>query len=1711
MTDSPCISAGGMSRNSSFCWLDKVVASRMVPSRFLRKRSAMCEHVGEERARRVSSLRDEFLERAEVQHIVVGDDEGVGGSRTLDPFQLVDFVESCKGIFGRQLNRVEVKLLCDCGHWQSGQVDIAEVVSLLICGYIYVREATAWRESLRKSFQGGDGASEVLQLLRGLNGGKQVQYKEVEWLMQMASASTTEKSESTTALLMAIAFWYTTPRAETANGLRREMVIARLQMELTFKYGFVRLLTLSLLMALLSCSLVLSAKTDLRRGIRDNLATVFELGKLADVRSISDVVEALRRFDKASARFSPLSPEYLHDSAEWLLQDETKNFDSPERLPQVDLWVGTGFSLQAWVSVDPRTGPPTNSVPILRRPLLGTGASCWSWTFPPGLAYGAQDFGGTSANTRTQQHEEFVEGNYTGYLAARTLVGGSPEIALPELSGLVLHTLVVNSTHVHFMEGPGITVSHVALRRPVTDCEARLQIGSQGLRLTAVRFLPKALSPQDVVEVFEVGATMSHIGYNIRGRLLPPRTSSVELADAIVEREEHLSDQATANTRSMEVSSSLAAFAVIDPSSSLISLGTLDLPVQRALDRVFPEDSWTLVSVPIYTDSSSAVSADGQAFPRLTDAGFTLSVWVKPTGPPGYLFGRAVANSFSRTGEPIWVGWVDFCYHAWVGAQGDRIYMTALDGHAAMEQVIGIEVSTGSEVPDEWRLRGMAYRHLVFRIDPTNSSSYVSICIDGACWGKHHKYRDSKGSPPADCETFPRWSNSVANQTKFFIARRPPNDLHYTGYIANMKHFARALSDAEVERLFLKDPDPEDPEGRPIRGLRGCKRPHEIADIVGERDDLGHDCFWYFRARKAGAPVCERSSWAKRNCQVACGLTEICWGVENPNADMSLWIWERQVDVYPIGRGGVTCVGKSTSAEKVAVDCGLSAREPRDCSALLGNRSGLLVCLGNVSWEIPNGLDCRDIVELHDPYCDWDDSLLDQLSAMARKNGEWAIQFWFESLETECPDPRIRILDGRGALMLWVAPGVNGGSRWDHKCGGTHSGKLFSSLGLSGADSRGPLARSAIVYKDASLLGVRHLAAFGVKHARRSESGTIQGLVGVQCDMQSNFDITGMEPIMPGQRFLRVINVVAPIRLSPLLLTPRFPSMAEVASMRYHSHDIQASKIGPSRPLRQQMTAPLRRKTARFSQKSILVSPPLVTQKRLRPGSCESEFSNTLVMEFANLGRQFGCSSPYSCESHRSSDVYQCPGLGEDGQFLGMEPVNFEDQWVHVEYLVTIAANKFLVRQVGGQQAVITTDDYVDTLTREVTVKALFYSVEFDIITVLTMSFDTSGGRVHAQSNLAHYVALTGETLRSFRALHYLIMLLLGAFALYRIFAMKGVLVPCFCTASRPEPRILLIIAWDCLIVLFILTYQITVLIEREGSEDTTSKSITDIIRIPWGTSTLSFLEKRAVYLRSLETVYSMQSGGARMESFAMALMTFLLLDIVLATGAHPRIAVLTSTMRQAFESLMHFGLIFLLVFSGFALIASWRFGEKREDLASFWAAIKTQFNALLSPPASLAFPEDGSLHLEYVLYVLLYHVLCFFFLMNFMLAIIIDAYAKTEKTTQNRHVAQSIPQDVIDLLRTSILKRRYRWPGRHKIVKHLQQKVSSELVDVRDLMPAGFQSESDVQAFCSFYGRFIGMVGAPEPEAQDATETLFMAVHELQHLSKRSHVKEQL
>merc|ERR1712008_442358 len=92
--------------------------------------------------------------------------------------------------------------------------------------------------------------------------------------------------------------------------------------------------------------------------------------------------------------------------------------------------------------------------------------------------------------------------------------------------------------------------------------------------------------------------------------------------------------------------------------------------------------------------------------------------------------------------------------------------------------------------------------------------------------------------------------------------------------------------------------------------------------------------------------------------------------------------------------------------------------------------------------------------------------------------------------------------------------------------------------------------------------------------------------------------------------------------------------------------------------------------------------------------------------------------------------------------------------------------------------------------------------------------------------------------------------------------------------------------------------------------------------------------------------------------------------------------------------------------------------------------------------------PDEGLAERLFTLYVISFHLVVFFLLVNFFLAIIVEAFLHSKQDTVINDTELSFLQDVIWTIQATILGLRYRWPRRMLMVQKLEKFTTYRVTD---------------------------------------------------------------
>lgn len=212
-----------------------------------------------------------------------------------------------------------------------------------------------------------------------------------------------------------------------------------------------------------------------------------------------------------------------------------------------------------------------------------------------------------------------------------------------------------------------------------------------------------------------------------------------------------------------------------------------------------------------------------------------------------------------------------------------------------------------------------------------------------------------------------------------------------------------------------------------------------------------------------------------------------------------------------------------------------------------------------------------------------------------------------------------------------------------------------------------------------------------------------------------------------------------------------------------------------------------------------------------------------------------------------------------------------------------------------------------------------------------------------------------------------------------------------------------------------------------------------------------------AEYFKVKSVIYEESSWLERHRIAAYVVLYVQFLQMVLAFNVHPRVAMLTSTIQKALFNMMHFFFVFAILFLMLAFMANFLLGGRIHLFGTFGGACSAQVRMLFGEFIYADGVEvlSGSALVMYWLYAISFMLIVFFTLLNFFLAIIVDAFVDVKNDCGTLRCTQSFFRDLCTMVASSYFQRKYKLPPRKRLVQYL-----TEVMDDFNRRPKGEQTE---------------------------------------------------
>jgi len=349
--------------------------------------------------------------------------------------------------------------------------------------------------------------------------------------------------------------------------------------------------------------------------------------------------------------------------------------------------------------------------------------------------------------------------------------------------------------------------------------------------------------------------------------------------------------------------------------------------------------------------------------------------------------------------------------------------------------------------------------------------------------------------------------------------------------------------------------------------------------------------------------------------------------------------------------------------------------------------------------------------------------------------------------------------------------------------------------------------------------------------------------------------------------------------------------------------------------------------------------------------------------------------------------------------------------------------------------------DWLNINTDEVSLSTVIYTEGQEIFTSVTLTFKVDeAGNVHESHQLVSYRDLTEDS----KAIFIVCLIICCAMAFI------GVSLSVIAMIKNPESCKWGLQAFELLSRSLLFAYPIVLLVSW-SQQVPMSKEYDYLLRAILDMPELTETSANAALSQYFEVkthIYK-EIRWLREHRISANLVLYLQFwQLMLYLSAHPRMAMLTDTVFKACWNILHFLCLFMVLFCMMAFMAHWQLGEFIRDFTTYGAAISTQARMIYGEFIYVdgAGNLEGTMLFMYWLYAFTFLLVMYFILLNFFLAIVVDAFADVNALHEDSVYINNFFLDCLDTFRVEWYKVRCNWPSHRNLIKYLRDVENSQL-----------------------------------------------------------------
>jgi len=188
-------------------------------------------------------------------------------------------------------------------------------------------------------------------------------------------------------------------------------------------------------------------------------------------------------------------------------------------------------------------------------------------------------------------------------------------------------------------------------------------------------------------------------------------------------------------------------------------------------------------------------------------------------------------------------------------------------------------------------------------------------------------------------------------------------------------------------------------------------------------------------------------------------------------------------------------------------------------------------------------------------------------------------------------------------------------------------------------------------------------------------------------------------------------------------------------------------------------------------------------------------------------------------------------------------------------------------------------------------------------------------------------------------------------------------------------------------------------------------------------------------YFACFKNILGYNTSINQLKGVGFYLVLVLFARLVTQLAIHPRLGLVVQVVALCLDELFHLLIQVALLFTVLAFLGHWSFGARDEQYASFWLSSYTLFRFFVG---EFQFPSDG-VSSDYFVFVTIYIFVVFIMIVNFLLAIIVNAHTLVTSKIRKLKTEQDFCSDLWDFVINGAVLLHRRWPLPLEMIRYLE------------------------------------------------------------------------